>query len=191
MSWRVRPASGPAGPAPRPGFDEVVLTHLDAAYSLARWLVRDPHLAEDVVQEAVLRGLNYQESFRGEDGRAWLLRIVRNTAYTMLAARRRAEGAGGEALDGEAVANLPDPAAGPEAALARQDDAARLEKALAALPVELRECLVLRELEELSYKEIAGVTGVPIGTVMSRLWRARRALIAGAPIAGERTADEP
>jgi RNA polymerase sigma factor (sigma-70 family) len=153
-----------------------VLTHLDAAYNLARWLVRDPNLAEDVVQEAVLRGINYFASFRGEDGRAWLMRIVRNTAYTMLAARRRAGIV--EAQDHEAGFEVPDPGEGPEGALLRQDDALKLERALSALPVELRECLVLKELEELSYKEIAEVTGVPIGTVMSRLWRARRALIA-------------
>ncbi|ONG44673.1 hypothetical protein BKE38_27555 [Pseudoroseomonas deserti] len=157
----------------------MVLAHLDAAYGLARWLVRDPHLAEDVVQEAVLRGLSYFASFRGEDGRGWFLRIVRNTAYTMLAARRQGEG-----LEEAAVLDLPDQADGPDAALSRQQDAARLEQALAALPVELRECLVLKEIEELSYKEIARITGVPVGTVMSRLWRARRALLAQAGEAG-------
>ena len=171
--------------SPKPGFEEVVLAHLDAAYGFARWLVGDPHLAEDVVQEAVLRGLNYFESYRGEDGRAWLMRIVRNTAYTMLTARRYAAQDGSDGLDGNAVLNLPDPGEGPDAALSRQDDAARLEQALSTLPTELRECLVLKELEELSYKEIAQVTGVPVGTVMSRLWRARRALIARERIADD------
>ncbi|MBI0536338.1 sigma-70 family RNA polymerase sigma factor [Roseomonas sp. KE2513] len=165
----------------------MVLTHLDAAYSLARWLVRAPHFAEDVVQEAVLRGLSYFASFRGEDGRAWLMRIVRNTAYTMLAARRQGGQAAeqGQGLDGDMVRNLPDTGEGPDAALSRLEDAARLEQALAALPIELRECIVLKELEELSYKEIAQVTGVPIGTVMSRLWRARRALLVQEGAAGE------
>lgn len=177
------PSPSPLAPNPAParaGFESAALAHLDAAYGLARWLVRDPDLAEDVVQEAVLRGLNYASSFRGEDGRAWLMRIVRNTAYTMLAARRRggpAEAEGGERA-AEAMASHPDPADDPEAALARRQDAGRLERALAALPIELRECLVLKEFEELSYKEIARITGVPIGTVMSRLWRARQALIA-------------
>ncbi|WP_159997569.1 sigma-70 family RNA polymerase sigma factor [Roseomonas sp. 18066] len=180
MTWRDRWRSGPRPSSPASEFDTVVLAHLDAAYGLARWLVRDPHLAEDVVQEAVLRGLSYFGSFRGDDGRAWFLRIVRNTAYTMLAARRQGEGLApqGEGLDDDAVLNLPDLADTPDAALSRRQDAAQLEQALAALPVELRECLILKELEELSYKEIARITGVPVGTVMSRLWRARRALIA-------------
>ncbi|TPG55704.1 sigma-70 family RNA polymerase sigma factor [Roseomonas nepalensis] len=187
MTWPGRGTNKPRQTSPKQDFGEVVLTHLDAAYSLARWLVRDPHLAEDIVQEAVLRGLSYFASFRGEDGRAWLMRIVRNTAYTMLATRRRAD-AGmdrNEALNGEAVLNLPDPGEGPDAALGRKEDTERLERALSALPVELRECLILKELEELSYKEIAQITGVPIGTVMSRLWRARRALIAGERIADD------
>lgn len=181
MTWRSRPKPEPAPFAGKPGFDDVVLTHLDAAYGLARWLVRDPHLAEDVVQEAVLRGLSYFASFRGEDGRAWLMRIVRNTAYTMLAARRQNTQRvyQGEGLDNDAVMNVPDTGDGPHEALSKREDALWLEQALAALPIELRECLILKEFEELSYKEIAQVTGVPVGTVMSRLWRARRALMAG------------
>ncbi len=159
------------------GFEQVVLPHLDAAYNLARWLVRNPTLAEDVVQDATLRALDYFSTYRGGDGRAWLLRIVRNTAYTALAARKR-DGASG--LDCEPVAfEIADPADDPEAALARRQDLGTLDRVLAALPIELRECLVLRELEELSYKEVAQVTGLPIGTVMSRLWRARRALLQG------------
>lgn len=165
-------------------FDQVVLPHLDAAHNLARWLVEDATLAEDVVQDAALRALSYFSSYRGGDARAWLLRIVRNTAYGALAARQR----GGTTslndtkpeADGEHPAlQVPDPADDPEAALARREGFAGLDRALAALPVELREYLILRELEELSYKEIAHVTGVPIGTVMSRLWRARRALMHG------------
>ena len=165
---------------PGTGFDEVVLPHLDAAYNLARWLVRDPTLAQDVVQDAAVRALSYFGSYRGGDGRAWLLRIVRNAAYTALSARTR-EGAGSldEARgDAEPAAlQVPDPAADPEMALVRVEDQGKLDRALSALPLELRECLVLRELEELSYKQIAQVTGLPIGTVMSRLWRARRGLM--------------
>jgi RNA polymerase sigma factor (sigma-70 family) len=157
-------------------FERVVLPHLDAAHNLARWLAGDATLAQDIVQDAVVRALSYFGSYRGGDPRAWLLRIVRNTAYTTLAARRRGVAPGGNG-DEAAALQVPDPAEGPEAALVRREDLARLDQALAALPLELRECLVLRELEELSYKDIAHVTGLPIGTVMSRLWRARRALV--------------
>jgi RNA polymerase sigma factor (sigma-70 family) len=168
---------------PGPGdFEQVVLPHLNAAHNLARWLVGDATLAEDVVQDAALRALSYFGSYRGGDGRAWLLRIVRNAAYGALAARRRSGAASlddaGLTADGESTARqIADPADDPEAALVRREGFARLDQALAALPAELRECLVLRELEELSYKEVAHVTGVPIGTVMSRLWRARQALM--------------
>ena len=163
-------------------FEQVVLPHLNAAHNLARWLVGDATLAEDVVQDAALRALSYFGSYRGGDGRAWLLRIVRNAAYGALAARRRSGAASlddaGLTADGESTARqIADPADDPEAALVRREGFARLDQALAALPAELRECLVLRELEELSYKEVAHITGVPIGTVMSRLWRARQALM--------------
>lgn len=163
-------------------FEQAVLPHLDSAHNLARWLVRDASLAEDVVQDAVLRALGYFASYRGGDARAWLLRIVRNAAYTALAARRRGREAsldgGMPGPDGDPPAlQVPDPADDPEAALAHREDLRQLDQALQALPVELRECLVLRELEGLSYKEVAHVTGAPIGTVMSRLWRARQALI--------------
>jgi RNA polymerase sigma-70 factor (ECF subfamily) len=149
-------------------FEDQILPHLDAAYNLARWLMRDPTAAEDVVQEAMLRALRFHGGLRGE-AKPWLLRIVRNVAHASLAGRAA------RATD-EAMAELVDPADDPEAALARREGQDILDRALAALPPELRECLVLRELEELSYREIAHVTDTPIGTVMSRLWRARRLL---------------
>jgi RNA polymerase sigma-70 factor (ECF subfamily) len=155
--------------------EQVILPHLDAAYNLARWLVRDPVLAEDAVQDAAVRALSYFASFKGGDARAWLLRIVRNSALSLLAARR--QGATTSLDDGATEhGEIADTADDPEAALVRREGYARLDEALAALPAELRECLVLHELEELSYKQVAEITGVPIGTVMSRLWRARRAL---------------
>jgi RNA polymerase sigma-70 factor, ECF subfamily len=157
-------------------FEQRVLPHLDAAYNLARWLVRDPAAAEDVVQEAMLRALRYHAGLRGE-AKPWLLQIVRNVAYGALATRRKAAEV---PLDGDAPHDPPDPADDPEATLARHQERHHLDRALAALPEDLRECLVLRELEELSYKEIAQVTGVAIGTVMSRLWRARRDLMEAA-----------
>ena len=161
-----------------PSFEQVVLPHLDAAYNLARWLVRDASLAEDIVQDAVLRALQYFASFRGDtSGRAWLLQIVRNAAYAAVKARRAGVDVPLDSDDGAGAMDLPDPGPGPEAQLAQRQDLERLDEALAALPMELRECLILCELERLSYKEIARVTGVPIGTVMSRLWRARQALL--------------
>ena len=172
MRWRLLGGSSP-DPA---SFEQLVLPHLDSAHNVARWLVRDPALAEDVVQDAMLRALSYFKSFRGDDARPWLLQIVRNVAYNALNQR----GIHAVPADEETVLALPDPADDPEAALAKVQDLKRLDKALAALPPDLRECLVLKELEGLSYKEIAQVTGVPIGTVMSRLWRARRNLVGSA-----------
>ncbi|WP_160120300.1 sigma-70 family RNA polymerase sigma factor [Rhodovarius lipocyclicus] len=149
-----------------------LLENLDAAHNLARWLVRDGAAAEDVVQEAVERALRYAASWRGDNPRAWLLQIVRTRAYAWLAERRdKAE------VPWDDIVPLTDPAPDPEAALSSQQQRLGLEAALLALPAELRECLVLRELEEMPYRDIARVTGVPVGTVMSRLWRARRALI--------------
>jgi RNA polymerase sigma-70 factor (ECF subfamily) len=164
-----------------PSFEQAILPHLDAAYNLARWLVRDPAAAEDIVQDAVLRALQYFASFSGGDARAWLLQIVRNAAYSTLKARHGNDvslGGTGVDADGEGFGmDVPDPGPGPEAALAQRQDLDRLDTAIAALPIELRECLVLCELEQLSYRDIARITQVPIGTVMSRLWRARRALM--------------
>jgi RNA polymerase sigma-70 factor (ECF subfamily) len=168
--------------AAAPRFEEAILPHLDAAYNVARWLVRDQSTAEDSVQDAVLRGLQYFASFRGGDGRACLLQIVRNTAYSAFKTRRAdtevSLGSGVRDADGEGFGmDVPDPGPGPEVSLAQREDLARLDEALAALPIELRECLVLCELEQLSYKDIARITQVSIGTVMSRLWRARQALM--------------
>ena len=148
--------------------EAVVVPHLDAAYTLARYLTRNDADAQDVVQDAALRALKYFGGFRGStaaDGRAWFLAIVRNTAYTW---RNRQQGVGpvtefNEELHSEDAAEDP---------TATMD----LQQALDALPFEFREVIVLRELEGLSYKEISDVTGVPVGTVMSRLSRARKRL---------------
>jgi len=157
-------------------FEEITAPHLSAAYNLARWLTRDPHDAEDVVQEAYLRALRYFDSFRGDDGKAWLLTIVRNTFYSWHQSRRDGEVSANRDA-GEEIANMADESAEPpDAWLARLDDRRALDAAIEALPAEFREVIVLRELEDLSYKEIAGVAGVPIGTVMSRLSRARTLL---------------
>ena len=172
-------------PAPsRDGsFEAVVLPHLDAAHNLARWLVRDGAAAEDVLQEALLRALTYFASFRGVNPRAWLLQIVRNTAYSSRSLDRGVQfvSLAGSADDDEGIGvELPTGEDDPEMSLIKTRDRGRVRELVAALPVELRETLVLRELEELSYKEIAEVTRTPIGTVMSRLWRARRLLVQAA-----------
>lgn len=167
-------------------FAAVALPHLDAAFNLARWLTGSRADAEDVVQEAMVRALTYFPSYRGGSSRAWILQIVRNTAYGVLNARRderRVEQAGPDAA--ARMESIPDLAEGPEQALILSHDLRRIDALIERLPVELRETLVLRELEELSYREIAHVTAVPIGTVMSRLWRARR-LLAQAAAEGEK-----
>lgn len=163
-------------------FEAVAGPHLDAAYNLARWLARNPHDAQDVVQEAYLRAFRFFGGFRGGDGRAWLLAIVRNTFYSWLEKNRRhqdgreydAAGAGLE--QGEAAAEPPLHGTDPERLLLRAADRQTVEDALLRLPAEYREILVLRELEDLSYKEIADVVGLALGTVMSRLSRARSRL---------------
>ena len=153
------------------GVAEQLLQHLDSAYNLARWLVRNGDDAEDVVQEAYLRALQYSSGFRGGDARAWLLTIVRNTSYRWLRKTRTYEPA--TAFD-ENIHSGGVETSNPEELLLRNADGRLVAKALGLLPVRFREILVLRELEGLSYREIAGVMGVPIGTVMSTLSRARQ-----------------
>jgi RNA polymerase sigma factor (sigma-70 family) len=162
-------------------FAAVALPHLDAAFNLARWLTGSAADAEDVVQEAMVRALTYFPGFRGGSSRAWILQIVRNTAYGTLEARRGERMAGRTSLDeAGGIEGIPDLADDPEKSLILADDLSRIDGLIERLPLELRETLVLRELEELSYREIAHVTAVPIGTVMSRLWRARKMLVRAA-----------
>jgi RNA polymerase sigma-70 factor (ECF subfamily) len=158
----------------RSRFDREVLPHLDAAYNLARWLAHDPHDAQDVVQDACVRALRYGGSLRGGNGRAWFLTIVRNAFYDWVARNRPVE----VVRDGEDLLDaLADPgAADPEASAIRTAESRALARALAELPLQYREVIVLRELEDMAYKEIASVVGVPIGTVMSRLARGRAML---------------
>lgn len=154
-------------------FEQVVLPHLDAAHNLARWLVRSPADAEDLVQEACLRALRAFEGFRGGDSRAWLLKIVRNTCYSWFRANRPDDTA--EEFD-ETVHGNEEQRVDAESKLVARAEGERVRKALEELPVAFREMLVLREIEGLSYKEISDVTGVPMGTVMSSLSRARQRL---------------
>ncbi len=152
-------------------FEQAVLPHLDAAYNLARWLTRNEADAEDVVQEAYLRAFKFFGGFHGENSRAWLLTIVRHTSYTWLQQNRAHEMT--TEFDEEIHSVESD---NPETMLLERADRALLKQALEELPVEFREVVVMRELEGLSYKEIAGMIDVPIGTVMSRLARARKRL---------------
>ena len=164
-------------------FQQVVLPYMDAAYNLARWLTGSTEEAEDVTQEAFLRAFKFFDTFRGDDARTWLLAIVRNVFYTQW---RRARTAGPTTefdedmhsfADDEALPEMGRANTNPESIVSRQDDIRLLDQALAMLPAEYREALVLREVEDLSYKEIAAALGVPIGTVMSRLARARRLML--------------
>jgi RNA polymerase sigma-70 factor (ECF subfamily) len=152
-------------------FDQVVLPHLDAAFNLARWLLRGRADAEDVAQDAMLRAFRFFRGFHGGDARAWVLQIVRNTCYTWLEKNRPLELA--TEFDEELY---PQSGATPETLAIAGDNRQRLTRALEDLPPRFREVLVLRELEGCSYKEIAAVTSVPIGTVMSTLARARQRL---------------
>jgi RNA polymerase sigma-70 factor (ECF subfamily) len=162
--------SAPDAPS---GFEQLMLPHLDAAYNLARWLLRHEHDAEDAVQDAFIRAHKAFNRFSGSDGRAWLLKIVRNVCYSRLRSLHR--GAAPEPFDDETHGAAFDPAE--ERAVAwREIKGAMLTTALDRLAPEFREVLVLHEIEDLSYREIAGIAKVPIGTVMSRLARARQKL---------------
>jgi RNA polymerase sigma-70 factor (ECF subfamily) len=157
----------------RDQFEERVLPHLGAAYNLARWLTRNDQDAEDVVQESYLRAYRFFGGFRGGDGRAWLLTIVRNTCYTWFQQNRSRELTA--SID-DAANSIESDAPSPEAELIKSADRKLVTKALEELPLEFREILVLREMEGMSYKEIADITEIPLGTVMSRLARARKRL---------------
>jgi RNA polymerase sigma factor (sigma-70 family) len=152
-------------------FEQLVLPHLDAAVNLARWLLRNPADAEDLAQEAMLRAYRFFDRFRGGDGRAWLLKIVRNTCYSWLEKNRPSELM--TEFD-EELHQRPGPT--PETLAAQSDERQRLMLALESLPTRSREVLALRELEGCSYKEIGEITGIPMGTVMSTLSRARERL---------------
>jgi RNA polymerase sigma factor (sigma-70 family) len=154
----------------RERFEQTLLSHLDAAYNLARWLTRDDHDAEDLVQAAYLRALKYFGGFRGANSRAWLLTIVRNTCYTWIEQKRAR---GQETAFDEEIHGVESSAMGPASRVLREEDEQSVRRAVEDLPAELREVVVLRELEGLSYKEIAAIAGIPMGTVMSRLARAR------------------
>jgi RNA polymerase sigma factor (sigma-70 family) len=153
----------------RPQFEALMLPHMSAAYNLARWLTRRDADAEDMTQEAYIRALQAFRGYRGGNSRAWLLTIVRNTCYSWLQRTRPHEADGFDDL----AQVLEDDGADPEALLLQQATAGRVHKALEQMPLEQREVLILREQEEMSYAQIAEVVGVPIGTVMSRLARAR------------------
>ena len=176
-------------------FQQLALPHLDAAYNLARWLCGNPNDAEDVVQEAFMRAFRFFDTFRGDSARPWLLAIVRRTWYTEW--RRRASSHEtvefDETMDDATFDGWSTGGTDPQALLIRDEDTKLVHEMLALLPVEYREVLILRELEEMEYREIAVVADVPIGTVMSRLARGRRKLAAlliakqgaGLPACGE------
>ncbi len=160
-------------------FEEVVLPHLDAAYNLARWLLKDDDNARDAVQDAYLRAFRFFDHLRGEEARPWLLAIVRNACYSLLGKRRQSgeqvefdEERDSEFAESTTEARGRDPAA----QLIRKVESARIDEAIGRLPSVYREVIVLRELEELAYEEIALIANVPVGTVMSRLSRARALL---------------
>jgi RNA polymerase sigma-70 factor (ECF subfamily) len=160
-------------PSQRARFEQVVLPHLDSAYNLARWLTGNEHDAEDVVQDAYLRAVKFFASFRGGDARPWLLAIVRRVTYDRLQRSRSHQPL---AVFDEDLHSDPGDSLDPAELALRQEDRELLHQALADLPIPLRELLVLRELEGLSYKEIAAVTELPPGTIMSRLARGRERL---------------
>jgi RNA polymerase sigma-70 factor (ECF subfamily) len=153
-----------------PNFEQAALPHLDAAYNLARWLTRNEQDAQDVVQEAYLRAFRFFPAYRGGDAHSWIMKIVRNTCYTWLGENRPLQ----DAAEFDENVFLPDSReANPEEAVLQNDSGTLVRKALEKLPANYREVLVLRELDGMSYKEIAEITGMAAGTVMSSLSRAR------------------
>ena len=169
-------------------FEAAALPHLNTAYNLARWLVRDEHNAQDVVQDAYLRAFRFFDGFRGGDARPWLMGIVRNTCFSWL--REHGHGPEQVEFDEERDSDSFDPTINraddnPEALLMKKLESSRINAAIEQLPPVFREALILRELEEMSYEEIAQIAGIPIGTVMSRLSRARRLLRAALTVEGK------
>jgi len=160
---------------PHRTFEEVVLPHLDAAFNYARWLTKSEADAEDVVQDAYVRALRFFSSLRSDDARSWLLTIVRNTWYGRFP---RATAANQTTVYDDMTHDRPDESLDPEALVLQRQAVEKVQRAVQELPADFREVIVLRELEGLSYKEIAAVVGIPIGTVMSRLARARERLLA-------------
>jgi RNA polymerase sigma-70 factor (ECF subfamily) len=154
-------------------FEEAVMPHLDAAYNLARWLARNDTDAEDIVQEAYLRAFKFFRGFHGMNGRAWMLQIVRNTYYSWVQKNKTGE----QATEFDEEIHGATESGNPETALIEQVDRQELKRMLDDLPIEFREIIVLRDLEGFSYKEIANIADLPLGTVMSRLARARERLI--------------
>jgi RNA polymerase sigma factor (sigma-70 family) len=157
-----------------PSFEEAALPHLKSALNLARWITRSTEDAEDVVQEAYLRAFRFFPSFRGGHARVWLMKIVRNTCYTWITTNRPLRDAAefDEQIFSPSDGAMPDA----EARLIERDNAEQLHEAINKLPANFREVLLLREIETLTYAEISEVTGMPMGTVMSSLSRARRQL---------------
>ncbi|MBC7483155.1 MAG: sigma-70 family RNA polymerase sigma factor [Rhizobacter sp.] len=170
------------------------MTHLDASYNLARWLTHHDHDAQDVVQEALVRAMRYVGGFRGDSARAWLLQIVRHTCYMWLKKNRPSERLLLDDAD-EALQDMAAPSADePHAVAMRSADRAQINRAIDELPIAFREMLVLRELEDLSYSDIARIADIPLGTVMSRLARARglmRQALAPAPSSAARPVLRP
>jgi RNA polymerase sigma-70 factor (ECF subfamily) len=175
-------------------FERTIMPHMDAAYNLARWLTRNDSDAQDVVQDAYLRAFRYFDSFQGENPSAWLLAIVRNACFTWIRRNRPSEEvAGSDAIDAETARNA-EPLLGggsrqlatdPETLLLESRDRTQVNELVAKLPAEFREMIVLREIQDLSYREIADIVGIPIGTVMSRLSRARKLLHDSWSLTGE------
>lgn len=167
-------------------FEALVMPHLDAAFNLARWLARDAQDADDIVQEAFLRAFDSFAGMHGDNARPWLLAIVRNTCFTWLARNRP----GSEQVSYDEELHAPaDLDADPARLAIRVDQCRRVDRAIEALPLEFREVVVLREIEDLAYKEIAVVLAIPIGTVMSRLSRARQLLAKELQAMGDEVGD--